>query len=202
METERQEVFNYDLQDQYEIEDVKERRLYLGGEVDEGVINSLAYMIMLFNKEDIGLPVNKRKPIRLYINTPGGSVYDGFGLCSAITSSITPVYTINQALCASMGFLIFIAGKKRFSMPYSVFLLHEGQTFDFGNTSKVEDRIEFEKHQLGKMIKDYVVANTGINEETYENNYRREWYFLAEEGKEIGVVDNIVGIDCTMEDIL
>lgn len=202
METERQEVFNYDLQDQYEIEDVKERRLYLGGEVDEGVINSLAYMIMLFNKEDIGLPVNERKPIRLYINTPGGSVYDGFGLCSAITSSITPVYTINQALCASMGFLIFIAGKKRFSMPYSVFLLHEGQTFDYGNTSKVEDRIEFEKHQLGKMIKDYVITNTGINEETYEKNYRREWYFLAEEGKEIGVVDNIVGIDCTMEDIL
>ncbi len=202
MEKEKNAVFNYDLQDQYEIEDTKERRLYLGGEVDEGVINSLAYMIMLFNKEDMGIPVQKRKPIRLYINTPGGSVYDGLGLCSAIKSSITPVYTINQSLCASMGFLIFIAGAKRFSMPYSIFLLHEGQTFDYGNTSKVEDRIEFEKHQLGKMIKDYVIENSGIDEETYIKNYRREWYFLAKEGKEIGVVDQIVGIDCTLEDIL
>lgn len=197
-----EKVMNYCLQDEFDLADVDDRRLYLNSEVDEKVIDSLAYMIMEFNRKDEGLPVEKRKPIRLYINSPGGSVYDGFGLCSAIKTSTTPVYTINQALCASMGFMIYIAGKKRFSMPYSVFLLHEGEVFDYGNTSKVGDRIEFEKNQLGKMIKEYVISNTGISDKVYDDNYRKEWYFLPEEGKEIGVVHHIVGKDCTFEDIL
>ena len=100
-----EKVMNYCLQDEFDLADVEDRRLYLNSEVDEKVIDSLAYMIMEFNRKDEGLPVEKRKPIRLYINSPGGSVYDGFGLCSAIKTSTTPVYTINQALCASMGFI-------------------------------------------------------------------------------------------------
>lgn len=197
-----EEVINYCLQDEFDLADAEDRRLYLNGEIDEKVIDTLAYMILEYNREDEGKPVEERKPIRMYINSPGGYVYDGFGLCSVISSSMTPVYTINQALCASMGFMVYIAGQKRFSMPYSVFLLHEGETLDFGNTSKVEDRIEFEKHQLGKMIKEYVITNTNISEETYDKNYRREWYFLPSEGKQIGVVDHIVGEDCSIEDIL
>ena len=197
-----EEVINYCLQDEFDIADAEDRRLYLNCEVDEKVIDTLAYMIMEYNREDAGLPIEKRKPIRLYINSPGGSVYDGFGLCAAIKTSKTPVYTINQALCASMGFMIFIAGQKRFSMPYSVFLLHEGETFDYGNTSKVGDRIEFEKEQLGQMIKEYVVSNTAIDQELYEKNYRREWYFLPTEGKELGVVDHIIGVDCAIDDAL
>ena len=196
------EVINYCLQDEFDLADAEGRRLYLNGEIDEKVIDTLVYMILEFNREDDGIPVEERKPIKIYINSPGGYVYDGFGLCSAIETSLTPIYTINQALCASMGFMVYIAGQKRFSMPYSIFLLHEGETLDYGNTSKVEDRIEFEKEHLGKMIKDYVTSNTGINEEVYKRNYRREWYFLPKEGKEIGVVDYIVGEDCTMEDIL
>lgn len=195
-------IVNYSLQDEFDLGDAEARRLYLNSEVDEGVIDTLAYMIMEYNRQDEGIPAEERKPIRLYINSPGGNVYDGFGLCSAIKTSVTPIYTINQALSASMGFMIYIAGQKRFSMPYSVFLLHDGSTFDYGSSSKVGDRIEFEREQLGEMIREYVTSNTKITKEVYDQNYRREWYFLPHEGKEIGVVDYIIGEDCDINDIL
>ena len=201
-EKERKEVFNFCWMDQFNLEDVKQRRLYLNCEVDEQCIGDLAYHILRYNRLDKGIPVEERKPIILYLNTPGGSVSDGFGLIDAIITSKTPVYTVNQGMCMSMGFLIAIAGHKRFAMPHSEYLMHEGYTGVIDNMSKAKDRIDFEAGELEAATRKFVLEHTKITEELYEKKYRCEFYFLPDMAKELGVADAIVGVDCDIDEIV
>ncbi len=105
-------VYNYCYEDRFQVEDLEGRRLYINGEIDANVIDNVVYYIMRYNRIDKGIPVNERKPIIIYINSPGGSVVDGYGVIDTILLSETPVYTVNVAQCASMGFLIYLAGGK------------------------------------------------------------------------------------------
>lgn len=195
-------TMNLSYPDVYEMEDLEERRLYINSGIDETIIDSMVYHILRYNREDRGLKPEERKPIYLYINSPGGSVCDGYGLIDIIQSSITPVYTINQALCASMGFLIFLAGHKRYSMLRSEFLMHDGSTAGWDSTAKMKDRMDFETKQLEQMTKEYIMSRTAIDNDLYDAKYRVEWYMLPNEAKQHGIVDYIVGVDCTIDEIL
>jgi ATP-dependent Clp protease protease subunit len=159
---------------------------------------------MRYNRldNDLNIDPKDRKPIILYINSPGGDVSSGYGLIDAILTSETPVWTVNQALCASMGFLIYIAGHKRYSMPHSQFLLHDGSVFAFDSTEKARDRMEFQTVQIEGMTKKFVVTQTNISEELYDNKHRTEWWMLPQEAKSLGVVHYIVGEDCTINTIV
>ena len=194
--------FNYTLLDSFEMEDIDDRRLYINDNIDKDVITSIGYHIMRYNRLDKEVDVKNRKPIMLYLNTHGGDLYAGNSLVSLIKCSKTPIYTVNLGLCFSMGFLIFLAGKKRYSMDNGVFLLHDGSNGDVNSTAKVFDKIEFEKNVIEKKIKEYVLENTDITAKTYDKNYRKEWYMDADKAKELNVVDYIVGEDCDLDDIL
>ena len=194
-------VYNLDWTDIFDIEDIKERKMYLNSDVDEQCIEKLVYHILRFNRKDKDIPVEERKPILLYINTPGGNVVEGWGLIDAIVCSKTPVYTINQAQCASMGFLIAIAGHKRYSMPHAEYLMHEGYTGAFDNLSKAKDRIDFEAGEMEEMTRKFVLEHTKMDSDFYKENYHREFYFLPDKAKELGVVDYIVGVDCDIDEI-
>lgn len=176
-------VMNIGYFEEYEMSDLEERRLFINGVIDDEIIDTIVYHILRYNREDKGIPVLERVPIKLYINSTGGDVYSGYGLISAITSSLTPIYTINQGTCASMAFLIFIAGNKRYSMKNSMFLMHEGFTGGFDNTSKMRDRMEFETEQLEEHTRNFVLDHTSIEEDFYKKKYRIEWYMLPEEAK-------------------
>lgn len=188
--------------EQYDIQELDDRRLYINSVIDESVIDTICFHIMRYNREDRGKHTKERKPIKLYINSNGGDIYSGWALISAITSSITPVYTINQGMCASMAFLIFIAGVKKYSMENSVALMHEGFNGAFDSTSKVRERIEFETGQLEEHTKNYVLKNTSITSKFYDEKYRTEWYMLPDEMKEHGICDYIVGKDCSIDEVL
>lgn len=195
-------VMNIGYFEEYEMSDLEERRLFINGVIDDEVIDTIVYHILRYNREDKGTSVSDRVPIKLYINSTGGDVYSGYGLISAITSSLTPIYTINQGTCASMAFLIFIAGNKRYSMENSMFLMHEGFTGGFDNTSKMRDRMEFETEQLEEHTRNFVLNHTSIEEDFYKEKYRIEWYMLPEEAKQYDICDYIVGKDCTIDEII
>lgn len=195
-------IVNLSFSDKYEVEELKERHLYINYTIDETVVDMIVYHILRYNREDIGKPREERKPIKLYINSNGGDVYNGWALISAITSSITPIHTINQGMCASMAFLIFIAGEKRYSMENSVFLMHEGFTGGFDNTSKMRDRMEFEANQLEEHTKKYVLKHTSIDNNYYDLKYRIEWYMLPDEAQKHKICDYIIGKDCDINEIL
>jgi len=201
-EASAKKVVNLCMEDTFDIEDLEGRRLYINFGIDESVIESIVYQIMRFNREDKGKPVEERTPIKLFINSPGGDVCAGYGLIDAILTSKTPVYTINQAMCASMGFLIFIAGDKRYTMPHSEFLMHDGSTAGWDSTAKMKDRMDFELGELEQMTREYILSRTQITEDMYKEKYRVEWYFLPKLAKEIGVADYIIGEDCDIDEII
>ena len=85
------EMFNYNYDDTFAMEDIKLRRLYINSEIDEEILESIVYHILRYNRIDKDTPTKDRKPIIIYINTPGGSVTDGFSLIDAILNSKTPI---------------------------------------------------------------------------------------------------------------
>lgn len=188
--------------DEFEVNDLKERRLFINDEIDSCIIDSIVYHILRYNKEDKGLAIKDRKPIYLFLNSNGGSVVDGYGVIDVMTTSKTPIYTINQASCFSMGFLIFLAGQKRYAMPRSEFLMHDGSTYSWDSMAKAKDRMEFEAVQLEQVTKQYILNRTKIDEKLYDEKYRVEWYMLPEEAKRLGICTDIIGIDCDIDDIV
>lgn len=196
------EIYNYCLEDRFDIEDLENRRIYINDDIDEKIIDNAVYHIFRYNRQDKSFPKDERKPIIIYINSPGGSVTCGYGLIDAIMTSVTPVYTVNLAECYSMGFLIFLAGEKRFAMPSSTYLLHDGSSFAFDSMSKLKDRIEFETGQMEQYTKKYILSRTNIDSKLYDEKYRMEWYMFSDEAKSYNIVTHIIGRDCGIGEIL
>ena len=196
------ETYNYSYSDRFDFEDLENRRIYINCDIDENVIDSAVYHIFRYNRLDRDIPAEERKPIIIYINTPGGIVTDGYCLIDAIRSSITPVYTVNIGTCYSMGFLIFSAGKKRYCMQSSTFLCHDGFSGAIDSMNKLRDRVEFETGEMEEYTMNYIIEQTKITKKQYTANKRKEWYFYPNEAKELGVTDCIVGVDCDIYEIL
>lgn len=192
---------NYNYEDVVAIKDIEDRRLYITCDIDEFIASDIVNSIYQINREDKGIEVENRKPIIIYCTSRGGSVIDGFAIIDAILQSKTPVITVNNAYQYSMGFLIGLAGTKRYGSENSTYLLHDGQNMAWDSSAKVRDQIKFEEKRETR-IKDYVISRTNINTKEYDKNYRVEWYMFANEAKEKGVIDGIIGKDISLDEIL
>jgi len=178
-----------------------ENRTIIIGEVDSLLLEYAVEYILKWNRDDMNIPKEKRRPIKLHINSPGGSVYSGMNLINVIQNSKTPVNAIVQGYAMSMGMLILIACHKRYAFADSICLLHDGSTGGYNSTAKMRDLAKFTEKQEER-TKNFIIGNTKITEEVYEDMYTKEWYMYADEAKEVGVIDGIVGIDVTLDDIL
>ena len=116
-------------------------------------------------------------------------------------NSKTPVYTINLGYQYSMGFLIGLAGHKRYATRNAKFLMHDGSNFVYNSGAKAQDQMEFHKKVEGR-IKQYVLSRSKVTEEEYDSKLRVEWYLFADEAKEKGFVDYILGEDCDINEII
>jgi ATP-dependent Clp protease protease subunit len=195
------EVMNYDLGDKFQLEDLKQRKLYINYYIDESLLEEITYHILRFNTEDKGKSIEERKPILLYCVSNGGSLADGFGLIDVILNSKTPVYTINLAYNYSMGFLIALSGHKRYAMKHSTFLMHDGSNFMYNSMAKIRDAAKFQEKQEQR-IKEYVLSRSKLTEDEYDKSYRVEWYMYADQAKDKGFCDYIVGVDCSLDEII
>lgn len=170
---------------------LKERILVINNVVEDYLIDEILIPIMDFNRQDEGIDPDKRKPIKIYINTDGGNVDIALAIVSAIQASKTPVHTYVLGKAYSAGSIILIAGHKRFAFEYSNILIHEGSLGVRDSASKTEDFLKYSKKQNEK-IKELIVGRTKIPEKVYNKKLREEWYFFGSEGKELGVIDEIV----------
>ena len=195
---------NCDIEEYQNLKDREERRLYLTREImsldyDEGnyyEFNSWVGQIILdileYNREDEGKPIAERKPIKLYINSPGGEVVEGFPLISTIELSKTPVYTINIGQWSSMSFLIGITGHKRFALPYTTFLLHDGSTVNYGTTTKALDKAKFDGRFEQEVVKPHVLKHSNMTSAEYDGLLRVEYYMLPQDAKSHHFIDHII----------
>ena len=183
------------------LRDLEERRLFLYGsimdiETDEGIVNfasrtgELVEYILEYNRKDFGK--SERKPIKLFINSPGGDLTEGFALIDAIKLSKTPIYTINVGQWSSMSFLIGIAGHRRFSFPHATFLLHDGFSGALGSSNKVQDRVKFEERFENEVVKTHVLTHSNMKSAEYDALARVEYYLLPKDALERGFIDEII----------
>lgn len=189
------------IDEMFYLRDLKQRKLFLNADIDQFTVADAVKHIMQFNKEDVGIEVEKRAPIILYVTSNGGAVDAGFELIDIIQNSKTSVYTVNLGYQYSMGFLIGLAGHKRFATKNAKFLMHDGSNFVYGSGTKVQDQMEFQR-RVESRVKDYILSRSRLTSEEYDNKLRVEWYLFADEAKEKGFTDYIIGVDCEIDDMI
>lgn len=189
------------IDDLFYLKDLQQRKLFLNDDITSLTIESVVKHIMQFNKEDKGIDTDERQPILLYVSSNGGCVDAGFELIDVIQSSKTPVYTINLGFQYSMGFLIGLAGHKRFATKNAKFLMHDGSNFIYNSGAKAQDQMEFQR-KVEARIKEYILSRSRLTSEEYDGKLRVEWYLFADEAKEKGFVDYIVGVDCDVDEVI
>lgn len=166
------------------------RHIWWNIDVDESLVEN-SYRILEWNKEDEGIPVKDRKPIKIFINTNGGCLNSVLNFINVIQLSKTPIYTIGMGKCYSAGGLLLMSGHKRYIFNDTTVLIHDGSTGAMGNTGKVIDNLEFTQ-KTEKRVKNFVLNNTKIKKEDYDKNYRRDWFLFSDEVIEFGIADKII----------
>ena len=177
------------------------RNLFLSQQVNQDSINKITQSIIDINEDDQNLTKEyalhsleyKPKPIKLYIDSYGGAVYQCFGLLGVMRASKTPIHTIVTGCAMSCGFLISIAGHKRFGYPKSTYLYHQVSSVSIGTVKDIEDDV-IEVKRLQKMIEEHTLELTKITEKKLEKVYKtkKDWFIDSEEALKLKIIDEIL----------
>jgi ATP-dependent Clp protease protease subunit len=184
----------------------KDNRLinYMGN-IDELDVNEVIHNILLINQEDNKAESEKKKyervPIKLHINSYGGSVYAMWALIDVIQCSKTPVYTYCTGYAMSAGLLIFIAGHKRFASPHATFMLHQLSGVVAGKLLDILDDAT-ESVRINEDIINYIGQYTNVSKELIKKIWetKKDYYFNSNEALQLNVVDEIISRgDCNAD---
>ncbi|MGN6419164.1 MAG: ATP-dependent Clp protease proteolytic subunit [Pseudobacter sp.] len=166
---------------------LKERIIFLGTAIDDSVANLIVAQLLYLDSES-------HQPISLYIHSPGGVIYAGFAIYDTMKILKSPVSTIAVGFSGSMGTVLLTAGAKgqRYALPHATVHMHPAGGGAKGYTEDV--RIAYQEQERLQDQLFYVIAkNTGHAYEEIEAMYRRDKFMNAEEAKEYGLVDEILG---------
>jgi len=179
----------------------KKRDLFFTKQVDQSSIGELTQRVIEINQDDEHLKKvysiynleYKPEPIKIYIDSYGGGVYQCFGLLSVIERSDTPIHTIVTGCAMSCGFLLLISGHKRFAHKMSTPLYHQVSTGFWGKVQDMEEKLE-EAKRLQEQIEEYTKEKTKIGKKKLKQilENKIDWYMTSEEALELGVVDEIL----------
>ncbi len=179
----------------------KIRNLYLPEQVNQESMNKLTKAILEINEDDVYLAKlygvhdieYKPQPIKIYIDSYGGAVYQCFGLLGVMDKSVTPIHTIVTGAAMSCGFMILISGHKRFGYTHSTPLYHQVSSGFYGKIKDMEEHLE-ESKRLQKKIEDLTLERTTISKKKLAEILKNkvDWYMSAEEALSLGVIDGII----------
>ena len=134
-----------------------------------------------------------RHPIKLYISSYGGSVYDGLGLVGVIRSSKTPVHTYTFGKVMSMGFILAISGHKRFTYPHTTYMFHSLSAAHWGKFSELEESV-LEDGRLQAKLDGITTTYTAIEQSRLDDIHSRklDWYIDVDDALALGCVDGVL----------
>ncbi|MCR4620363.1 MAG: ATP-dependent Clp endopeptidase proteolytic subunit ClpP [Paludibacteraceae bacterium] len=164
-----------------------DRIIFLGSEIDDYAANVIQAQLLYLDSADPG------KPISLYINSPGGSVYAGLGIYDTMQYVSCPVSTICTGLAASMASVLLVSGAKgkRSALPHSRVMIHQPMGGVQGQASDIEitaREIQKLKEELYRIISEH-------SGKPYEQVYAdsdRDYWMTAAEAKQYGMIDQIL----------
>ncbi|MBT7552961.1 ATP-dependent Clp protease proteolytic subunit [bacterium] len=165
---------------------LKDRIIFLGDEIDENTANLVIAQLLFLDSQN-------QEPIKMYINSPGGSVTDGLAIYDTMQHIKSPVSTICVGLAASMGALLLTAGEpgQRFALPNSEMLIHQVMGGASGQASDVKikaEQILKLKSRLNKILQQHTKQALS----KIEKDADRDYYMTAEEAVKYGLVDKVV----------
>jgi len=166
---------------------LKERIIFLGGPIMDQVANAVIAQLLFLESED------EKKDIKIYINSPGGSVTAGLAIYDAMQYVKPDVSTVCVGIAASMGAVLLASGAKgkRFALPNSEVLLHQVMGEAGGQAIEIEisaRHIIKVKNRLNEIL----VRHTGQTLTSIEKDTDRDFYMSPEEAKKYGVIDEII----------
>jgi ATP-dependent Clp protease protease subunit len=175
------------LDDQLTARLLSQRIIVLGQEVDDTIANRLCAELLLLSAE------NPHRDISLYINSPGGSVSAGLAIYDTMRMIPNDVSTLAMGLAASMGQFLLSAGTsgKRYALPHSRVLMHQGSAGLGGTAIDIEIQAENLEHTKNVVI-GLIAEHTGQPADKVERDALRDRWFTAEEAKDYGFVDQVL----------
>ena len=165
---------------------LKDRIIFLGDAVEDHVANLIIAQLLFLESED------PEKDIQLYINSPGGVVTSGLAIYDTMQYLRAPVSTICIGQAASMGAVLLAAGAKgkRYALPNSRIMIHQGSGGFRGNTPDVEIQMREMLHLTDRLM--HVLADhTGQEYEKVKRDSERDYFMSAEEAKTYGLIDEV-----------
>lgn len=171
-------------------QDEKDRTIWIEGEIDESLFE-VSKLILKYNKEDKGVPIEQRSPIKLLIHSPGGNLDETLAFVALMGISKTPIWTINAGWAYSAAGLILMAGHKRFALPNTQCLIHSGSGGVGGSFEQAEAQMKNYKELVAKM-REFILSKTTIDPKLFKKKNSSEWYISTEEMLTNGIVDKIV----------
>lgn len=166
------------------------REIMWNADIEDDILE-VSLAIRKWNVEDNGIEADKRVPIKIFINSDGGSVDAVMNVIDLIKLSKTPVITIGMGKVYSAGGLLLMAGHKRYIFKHTSCLIHDGSSGAVGSIGKLIDNLKFTE-KLEALIKEYIISSTKITEQMFDANYRRDWFMFSDEMIELGVADEII----------
>jgi ATP-dependent Clp protease protease subunit len=166
---------------------LKDRIIFLGGPITDAAANTVIAQLLFLEHED------PKKEIKMYLNTPGGSVTAGLAIYDTMQYVKSDVATMCVGIAASMGAVLLAAGKKgkRYALPNSEILLHQVM----GGAEGQAIEVEITARQILKMkdkINQLLAKHTGQPIGKIEKDTDRDFYMTPAEAEKYGLVDEII----------
>lgn len=167
---------------------LKERVVFLGDQVTSDTANIVIAQLLHLAYED------PKKDIKLYINSPGGSVYDGLAIIDTMNYIEPDIQTIGIGLQASMGAMLLSSGAKgkRFALPNARIMIHQPSSGTEGKITDQEIALK-EGIYLKKVLAEMLAKNCGKSLKQIEKDMDRDNWMSAEEAKTYGLIDAVIG---------
>jgi ATP-dependent Clp protease protease subunit len=166
---------------------LKDRIIFLGTPIDDAVANLITAQLLFLESED------PDRDIFLYINSPGGQVYAGLAIYDTMQYIKPAVSTLCLGMAMSMGAILLAGGAKgkRFALPNAKIMIHQGSAGFQGTPTDIDIQAR-EVLALRKRMAEILAKHTGQTVERVETDIDRDKFMTAEEGKEYGIIDDIL----------
>ncbi len=166
---------------------LKDRIIFLGSDVNPHTANLIVAQLLFLQNED------PKKDIMLYINSPGGSVYDGMAIFDTIKHIKNDVSTVGIGLQASMGAFLLSSGTKgkRFLLPHAKVMIHQPSSGTRGKVSDMEIDLK-ESLKTRELLNEILAENTGQKLSKIEKDVDRDYWMTSEEAVKYGLADKVI----------
>ncbi|HLB66155.1 MAG TPA: ATP-dependent Clp protease proteolytic subunit [Candidatus Saccharimonadales bacterium] len=166
---------------------LKDRIIFLGNDVNEHTANLVVAQLLFLDNE------SNKKDIFLYINSPGGSVYDALAIYDTMQYVKSDIQTVGIGVQASAAAFLLSSGArgKRFLLPHSTVMIHQPSSGTKGKVTDQEIDLK-EALRVKRLLEQIMAKNTGQKPEKIHVDMERDFWMTADEAKKYGVVDAVI----------